>query len=50
MTKNLIITILIFITFIILLALIISNYFIRKMNKQPTIKELEKQYKNSKYE
>lgn len=46
MIENIIIAILIFATFIVLLTLLISNFFMRKKSGQPTLSELEKQYKN----
>lgn len=46
MTENIITAILILATFIVLLILLISNFFMRKKSGQPTLRELEKQYKN----
>lgn len=46
MTENIITAILILATFIVLLILLISNFFMRKKSGQPTLRELEKQYRN----
>ena len=48
MIENVIIVILILATFIVLLTLLISNFFMQKKSGQPTLRELEKQYKNLK--
>lgn len=46
MTENIIIAILLFATFATLLILLISNRRMRKNSEQPTLRELERQYKN----
>ena len=45
MTENIIIAILLFAAFATLLILLISNRRMRKNSEQPTLRELERQYK-----